>query len=819
MSTKHEKFGVMPGMVATTPDATFTRYQVDQFKTTKAKTVPYEELDFNIYKPASKCVAFATSEERILLWTRALHDRYYIGLQNNSMLKSLWEEQQTYNDSSKCDKVIIHLSLTSNAENIVAISVFTSTGRIQIQGRFLHEWGNTEFNTLLAMVNSPDKLLNESTTKDLDLFLQQLSETLDGDEPNEKPKKPSTCQTNDEFEIEESSNTPSSMTPSREKSFNMVKLNLASLESDFVSFKQHMTKTMEEMSAEIQHKDCQIKSLNERIASIEATQLLNDSAVTCGNLEKKVNNLTKQLNKVKDTHHQQDKSTSVSSCPTTNIQTISNTLHCPSNTKDGQDATLTCIYSIPTSNQFTVLDTHTCSSDGTPNTMEVANFDPDVQLTNNTSIQPTIINQPTSDQPETNQPASNQPEIEPPATNQQATTCTQTEINQPACNQPPPDQSEINQPETTQPENNQPATNQPATNQPTTNQPTSNRPTNNQPTNNKPATDKTAQSETTQVFPTERKNKHHNPNKHRSDTIILCDSNGRSLDLNLLCPGASYRYIRCPTLSKAKEILEHSEFHQPKTFIIHTGTNDLEKSSNSTLSSLTSDLLNIITVKFPGSRVLVSSLLPRDDNLHARVLEVNNQLKQKCLSMANVHLIEHTNLFQASAILYDKKHLNEKGVRLFAKNLKRAFFYNTPRRTSKTSMKVEAPHHPNHLHTPSRMVSPSINNHTYTPKPPINPHPYRPHTPPSMPPPHHPLRYPFPGIIPHQHSPYPFYAYPPNSNTPTSTKIHVPLPPFAPKSQDIGAPLLEKKMQHSNRFPALPPHFVELVNLLHGYIS
>jgi coenzyme F420-reducing hydrogenase gamma subunit len=75
--------------------------------------------------------------------------------------------------------------------------------------------------------------------------------------------------------------------------------------------------------------------------------------------------------------------------------------------------------------------------------------------------------------------------------------------------------------------------------------------------------------------PLEHKN--HNPQKTPSaekrtittETIILCDSNGKHLDMNLLCPGTTTSYIKCPTTAEAIKILEHHTFTNPKTIIIH----------------------------------------------------------------------------------------------------------------------------------------------------------------------------------------------------------------------------------------------------------
>ena len=82
---------------------------------------------------------------------------------------------------------------------------------------------------------------------------------------------------------------------------------------------------------------------------------------------------------------------------------------------------------------------------------------------------------------------------------------------------------------------------------------------------------KSHQTETTKI----KNSKENQPNN--SQTIILCDSNGRFLKPEILCPDSATKYIRCPTLSKAEDLLNEEKLDNPKTFIVHTGTNDLEQ--------------------------------------------------------------------------------------------------------------------------------------------------------------------------------------------------------------------------------------------------
>ena len=81
------------------------RYEVDSFKTTSAKRVPCEELDYSIYKESAKMVVFATTEERLPQWIRMMILRYKYGLKDNNNISILWKEQDDVCNAAKCGKI------------------------------------------------------------------------------------------------------------------------------------------------------------------------------------------------------------------------------------------------------------------------------------------------------------------------------------------------------------------------------------------------------------------------------------------------------------------------------------------------------------------------------------------------------------------------------------------------------------------------------------------------------------------------------------------------------------------------------------------
>jgi hypothetical protein len=101
-------------MASTHFNASTTRYQFDEFKNSKAHSIPFEKMDYSIYRPSSNCVAFTTTEERITTWIKVFYQRYHVQQNNHGEqgpLISTWEKQQAQNDPNKCEKITLTLHL------------------------------------------------------------------------------------------------------------------------------------------------------------------------------------------------------------------------------------------------------------------------------------------------------------------------------------------------------------------------------------------------------------------------------------------------------------------------------------------------------------------------------------------------------------------------------------------------------------------------------------------------------------------------------------------------------------------------------------
>ena len=141
-----------------------------------------------------------------------------------------------------------------------------------------------------------------------------------------------------------------------------------------------------------------------------------------------------------------------------------------------------------------------------------------------------------------------------------------------------------------------------------------------------------------------------------------------------LCPKKSSVKIPCALITHATNFINTPYQQQPPTTIIcHFGTNDFETKQESVCIDTFCQTIYNLSRKFASSRILVSLMLPRNDNLNATIQKANQIILRRCSRMSNVCVIEHTNLTESDdSILRDTKHLTRYAVTLFAKNIKDA---------------------------------------------------------------------------------------------------------------------------------------------------
>ena len=101
--------------------------------------------------------------------------------------------------------------------------------------------------------------------------------------------------------------------------------------------------------------------------------------------------------------------------------------------------------------------------------------------------------------------------------------------------------------------------------------------------------------------------------------VFLCDSSGKYIDKRkLFQPTQDFTFFRGPKIEHARAVLqdeiEKESAGLPQLIIIHTGTNDL--TTTMPIDDFISDISVLITqasTKFPQSKIIYSTLLPRTE--------------------------------------------------------------------------------------------------------------------------------------------------------------------------------------------------------------
>ena len=627
------------------PDETLLRYVVDDFNSPArgTKSVPFEGIDFSIY--STSIVGFETSVNRMTLWIKAIMERYVRQLNLIPEHSSLWKEEERPHCPEKTDKIIVHLK--RGDEQILTVTIFITTGRIQAQGKWFRRWANLEFIQLLNYVNKMNSDLNESgiLDDDSDESLLKFLELKDKPKPTiegqasesfqpepqtgkdtescseavfsdtninysqikkkKKQKRESAArvkvnddaatsfsQPHDVSNITASSSN--SMTPKKEATLCNLKETVAKLESQFVTFQANYEN-------ENQIKCNKIAALEDKI-----TQLQNSHKAYNMRMENKLQELedsnSQLLIKMAELEEQNNK-----------LRTQKNSL----------------------ANKYNKVIKDIESLKSAQTHVNALTNDLEIQVSKENNGTEDINTSKSSDESLSDRSGpvhtSFQNESSPVSVNNEVSV---------HCSTPAPS-----------------------------------------PVKNVAAMKETdsviSNSKIQDATKLEAKDEKSKPGDY--DVILLCDSNGRYLNPTKLGSGKSVKIISTFTTDHATKVLQSPRFSEPKAIVIHVGTNNIDRSNSDEdlITNLTSTI-HLASAKFEKTKILFSELLPRGDIDYERIEKINHSVQKNCSSLTNVHTVHHSQI-RSWRLFADNKHLNKHGVALFATSLKAAIFGTSPR--------------------------------------------------------------------------------------------------------------------------------------------
>ena len=307
----NKKFTVRPRVIASEPDRSLNRYMTDEFKSKaiNSKEVPFEYIDLKLYKPRAKLVGFHTSEERLKFWVEVIIARYIDNLSKQG-LQITWEETESFTDPYKPDK--IQVIVERDGKKLFVLSIFITTGRIQVQGSAYIKWSNTEFPLLLNGVN---KLSNGEDIFNIDreIFNQQevnkdeqddlerhAKENESTDDSDSKSEDESDDESEDESETE---SLEDARTPEMHEKINCLEKTAAVIERDFISSKAYLETEIVNLQSsfrdEFENKPVRLENLFKAMfASLEDRIIQNETSVN--NDKKTIDEMSIQIKKLQD---------------------------------------------------------------------------------------------------------------------------------------------------------------------------------------------------------------------------------------------------------------------------------------------------------------------------------------------------------------------------------------------------------------------------------------------------------------------------------------------------------------------------------------
>ena len=117
--------------------------------------------------------------------------------------------------------------------------------------------------------------------------------------------------------------------------------------------------------------------------------------------------------------------------------------------------------------------------------------------------------------------------------------------------------------------------------------------------------------------------------------------------------------IRCPTIEKASQILHNPNFYGQHTIILHTGVNNTEYNSAEDITENLTQLLSFCKETYTDTKIYLSGLTPRKDELNMAVIRTNQLIRKELESekFKGIGFIDHSNL-DKNEFLYDSIHFS-----------------------------------------------------------------------------------------------------------------------------------------------------------------
>ena len=136
--------------------------------------------------------------------------------------------------------------------------------------------------------------------------------------------------------------------------------------------------------------------------------------------------------------------------------------------------------------------------------------------------------------------------------------------------------------------------------------------------------------------------------------VILMDSNRMFISKKRSSPNQKVYMVPCGSINQTKEILFNPVFFGQHTLVLHFGVNDLETMSPQESSKNMCDVILLCKEKFQKTKVIVSGITPRKDELNSEVKLANqlivNEISKE--SFKDIMYVDNSNLQYDPSLLH-----------------------------------------------------------------------------------------------------------------------------------------------------------------------
>ena len=615
------------------------KYVIKSFnsKSSRQKKLKFEEIDLSVYKSSAKCAAFVTSEDRILFWVKALQESYFDLLEDNDDYHIKWIDHLNSDDSGFEHiemKVSRFTAVPDNRTTLFTITTYLTTGVVMCQGISFELWCSNEFPRLKEKTERYYSLYHGSaatcdqgfatcTPEERKTIITHLEEAFQIASTNRKSKALKDC-----------TNIP--LPPDENWSEDEGGPHIPG--KDLAS---EIPKTPVPL-----HRKRRNSLDSPRGLSVRSKASISDLKTVAASLESDLAEVKTELSNVKATHDLcaskfgvlQDKITQLDNDYKVQIKLLSSRL-----------------IDVETTNEH-------LQSENTKLKTEMQNLKKNLKALDK-KIE-TIENEKKLSIEEKNHTK---------------------ETNIPICQQSSNGPSETGWTQHNTLTNNpfhvvttiEHEDDNPHPNGANTQHTHSNR-------NNPQLNDNIHSSGDT---PEQKSNTHpsgNNPNHNhhihprettdtgrKGDIILLMDSNGKFIDPKKFSTTSVVQKFFSPTIASAIDLLSKEHFGTPSAIVIHTGTNDVEKSPLDACFEHFQTLIDIAAQSYPGSKVVISSLLVRNDTFDTQRSQLNSRLG-RLRSYPNVHFVNNETITRD--MLHDQKHVKRRKIGVLVSNLKDCTF-------------------------------------------------------------------------------------------------------------------------------------------------